>query len=374
MAVTTSSDIQSYRVFLCYKENTAAIANMFRQTMEADPKYEYGKIWYSDLEGYGNFIKDIPRLIEQAEWILFFIGEAFTSKFLDGDKETNINNVAAMEMVAIEKERQTREKDGKTLNMLSINIDGASFDETCAKDLRHLFRNAGILQEESVDTYRGLNHIPFQSRNDWYLPFIQSHIAPYCAVGQAKKPSDYLSNIYEILSKLQEYIYQANEQCGIVEGYVEMVSHSEKQVYETYYLDLCKHVEDIRSTINTINSIILSTRQGLDNPASPGGGKRLLFSASPTILTMERVEYLKYNLNLAHSLATHALVDTHFFKDYTGIANNEATDAFEKIVVILEQATEPTNELAEEIKELLDVYERIIELSVTGENRFPGGG
>ena len=170
------------RIFMCYRGNTAAIANVFRQTMEDDSRNEYGNIWYSDLEGFGNFIKDIPELIHEAEWIIFFVGKTFTGGFLDEDKETNIDNVTAMELVAIEKERQIREKQGKTLNMLSINIDGASFDETCSKDLRHLFRNTGILEKDSVSSYRGLNQIPFRSRTDRYRPFIRTHIAPYCAI------------------------------------------------------------------------------------------------------------------------------------------------------------------------------------------------
>lgn len=172
------------RIFLCYRGNSAAVANVFRQAMDDDPLYKYGNIWYSDLEGFGNFIRDIPELIHEAEWVIFFIGKTFTAGFLDEEKETNTDNVTAMEMVAIEKERQMREKQGQVLKMLSINIDGAAFDEDCSKDLRHLFRNAGILEKDSVSTYKGLNRIPFSSRTDRYLPFIKSHIAPYCSIGK----------------------------------------------------------------------------------------------------------------------------------------------------------------------------------------------
>ena len=170
------------RVFLCYRGNTAAIANMFRQTMVQDPDQTYGNIWYSDIEGFGNFIRDIPSLIHETEWVIFFVGETFTRGFLDAEEKTNTECITAKELVAIEKERQFRENNGKTLKMLSINIDGGKFDSICANDLRQLFKNEGILTDNSVESYVGLNLIPFNSRNDHYRKFIEERIAPYCAL------------------------------------------------------------------------------------------------------------------------------------------------------------------------------------------------
>lgn len=371
MAVTTSSDKQPYRIFMCYRGNTAAIANMFRQTMEADAQNEYGNIWYSDLEGFGNFIKDIPRLIEQAEWIIFFVGNTFTGGFLDNDKETNANNVTAMEMVAIKKERQTREKDGKHLNMLSINIDGASFDETCAKDLRHLFRNAGILQEESVDTYKGLNHIPFQSRNDRYLPFIHSHIAPYCALGKTITPSQYTPSIDELLLELQKNIYLANRQCGLIEGYIAMGLQScrEDQISEAYYDELHKHVNQIRETFDTINGIISSVRVDFDAPTSHDGGTMKYAVSTEGVVAMKAEAItLRESLNISQSHAAQALCDSNHFLDRLGMASSGAKDALEKIIILLEQSSEPVKGISKEIEKLIDDYEEIIGCDRIGGN------
>lgn len=254
MKKITTEIARPCRIFMCYRDNTAAVANIFRQSMGADSLYEYGNIWYSDLEGFGNFIKDIPLLIHEAEWILFFVGNSFTRGFLDTDKETNTDNIAAKEMIAIEKERQMREKDGKSLKMLSINIDGAEFDENCAKDLRHLFRNEGILTNDSVDTYRGLNHIQFRSRTDRYMTFIRTHIAPYCALGPRNKMKSY----EELLQSFRLFFSQASERCDMMErAGQDCIDNSNGDANtEVAYYTLMNCIDNVRASIETLQRIM----------------------------------------------------------------------------------------------------------------------
>ena len=168
------------RIFLCYRRETAQTAITFKGIMDRDSSRKYGNIWYSNLEGVGNFILDIPELIEEAEWIVFFVGKAFTAGFLD-ENEINQDCVTAQELIAIEKERQKRKREGKPFHLMTVNVDGGCFDRQCAKDIKQLFLVAGILKDDSVAAYRGLNQNPYHSISTLPHDFIEEHVAPYCA-------------------------------------------------------------------------------------------------------------------------------------------------------------------------------------------------
>ena len=169
------------RIFLCYRRETAQTAITFKGIMDLDQAHEYGNIWYSNLEGVGNFILDVPDLIGESEWVIFFVGKNFTAGFLD-ENEINPDCVTAQELIAIEKERQKRIRQGRTLRLMTVNVDGASFDRQCVKDLKQLFLVAGILREDSVATYKGLNQNPYHSVSTIPHDFIEEHVAPYCAL------------------------------------------------------------------------------------------------------------------------------------------------------------------------------------------------
>lgn len=172
------------RIFLCYRRETAQTAITFKGIMDRDSSRKYGNIWYSNLEGVGNFILDIPELIGEAEWIIFFVGKAFTAGFLD-ENEINPDCVTAQELIWIEKERQKRKREGKPFHLMTVNVDGGCFDRQCAKDIKQLFLVAGILQEDSVAAYKGLNQNPYHSVSTLPHDFIEEHVAPYCALPAA---------------------------------------------------------------------------------------------------------------------------------------------------------------------------------------------
>lgn len=181
MAHRKSGPTRPCRIFLCYRRETAQTAITFKGIMDLDPVHEYGNVWYSNLEGVGNFILDVPDLIGEAEWVIFFVGKAFTAGFLD-ENEINPDCVTAQELIAVEKERQKRISQGRTLRLMTVNVDGACFDRQCVKDLKQLFLVAGILREDTVAVYRGLNQNPYHSVSTLPHDFIEEHVAPYCAL------------------------------------------------------------------------------------------------------------------------------------------------------------------------------------------------
>ena len=169
------------RIFLCYRRETAQTAITFKGIMDLDPEHEYGNIWYSNLEGVGNFILDVPNLIGEAEWVIFFVGKAFTAGFLD-ENEINADCVTAQELICIEKERQKREREGRPFHLMTVNVDGGCFDRQCVKDIKQLFLVAGILRDDSVAAYKGINQNPYHSVSTLPHDFIEEHVAPYCAL------------------------------------------------------------------------------------------------------------------------------------------------------------------------------------------------
>ena len=171
------------RVFLCYRGNTAQYALNVKDAMESDGN-DYGKVLYSDLEPVGNFILDIRKHISEAEWVVFFIGEKFTSGFINESGTVNDGTVTAMELIEIEKERQRRASQGRELKFLSVNIDGECINADCVKDLKLLFLSANILREDSLEAYRGMNRNRYDSRTTSAISFVKEIIAPCCTILQ----------------------------------------------------------------------------------------------------------------------------------------------------------------------------------------------
>lgn len=186
MAQTKKGPARPFRIFMCYRRNTAETANHFYSVMEHDQKNDYGKIFCASRQRIGWLKQDLPNILSNVEWVIFFIGSEFTINFLDKREETNPYCVAAAELIAIEKERQRRQNESLAeLNMLTINIDDAMLDRACALDLKHLFTNARILQDDSVGSYTELLPNVYNSSRDDLHDFIEEHIAPYCALPAA---------------------------------------------------------------------------------------------------------------------------------------------------------------------------------------------
>ena len=186
MAQTKKGPARPCRIFMCYRGNTAETANHFRSVMEHDRENSYGNIWYSSRQYSGRLIQDLPAIMGEAEWVIFFIGKTFTGGFIDENEETNKRCVTAHELIAIERERQKRQREGREeLKMLAINIDDAKLDRTCELDLKHLFSNAKILEDDSVGTYTELLPNVYNSSRDDLFDFVGEHIAPICALPAA---------------------------------------------------------------------------------------------------------------------------------------------------------------------------------------------
>ena len=186
MAQTKKGPARPCRIFMCYRGNTAETANHFRSVMEHDRENSYGNIWYSSRQYSGRLIRDLPAIMSEAEWVIFFIGKTFTGGFIDENEETNKHCVTAHELIAIETERQKRQREGREeLRMLTINIDDAKLDRTCELDLKHLFSNAKILEDDSVGTYTELLPNVYNSSSDDLFDFVEEHIAPICALPAA---------------------------------------------------------------------------------------------------------------------------------------------------------------------------------------------
>lgn len=88
-------------VFLCYRRYCAQTAKLFKRYLKQH-KFN-GEVWYSSGELYGNYKRDIQRLISGAECAVLFIDPNFTHNFLGN--EESLECITAKEIVAIIKKK-----------------------------------------------------------------------------------------------------------------------------------------------------------------------------------------------------------------------------------------------------------------------------
>ena len=180
MAQAKDTSARPCRIFMCYRRESAQTAIAFKDFMENCDGYQYGNIWCSYLESAGNFVSEIPELIGEAEWIIFFVGKNFTTGFLDG-YEINPDCVTAKELIAIEKARQKRKGTRNPLSFLMVNIDGGTLDKQCMADLMQLFLAAGIKRDDTKDAY-SIHQNHYHSAEVRPSAFIPEIIMPNCAI------------------------------------------------------------------------------------------------------------------------------------------------------------------------------------------------
>ena len=72
---------ESCRIFLCYRDSGSETAKLFADNCKNNNDINCGKVWYSDYEGYGNYVLDIACLLSQAEYAILFISNDFTKGF-----------------------------------------------------------------------------------------------------------------------------------------------------------------------------------------------------------------------------------------------------------------------------------------------------
>lgn len=141
-----------YRIFECYRNNEAEIARTIKEQLSKDGLY--GKVWYSYGEGKGNFKLDIEPLLQEVQYVVLFLSKYFTSNFLDEKGEINDVDkcVTVHEVITIEKQRQL----GK-ITVVAVNVNGYWLQPSDEEILRQVFSKAGILREDSIRAYTGLN-------------------------------------------------------------------------------------------------------------------------------------------------------------------------------------------------------------------------
>lgn len=166
------------RVFLCYRDNGAETAKLFYDSLKGINDSDYGKIWFSDYEGRGNYVLDIKRLLSSAEFAVLFIAENFTKGFLKDDGTINISNdqtdecVTVREIIEIERQRQMN-----NLEVLCVNIDGSKFDEHELIVLKQVFEKANIIQDDTLQFYKNLQLNTYNRRSTLMQDFIKARFS-----------------------------------------------------------------------------------------------------------------------------------------------------------------------------------------------------
>ncbi len=192
------------RLFLCYRENGAETAKLLADTVSNNVS-RFGKVWYSDYEGEGNYILDIDSLLSSAEYSIIFITENFTKGFLNADGTNNINSkescktdcVTVREIIEIERQRQLR-----GLRIISVNIEGYTFSEEDLEIIKHVFENAGVLREDSIAFYKNLQINRYIRRSTSMDEFIKRILknAEISAENNKPKSSSDNKSIYALSS------------------------------------------------------------------------------------------------------------------------------------------------------------------------------
>ena len=171
-AVTDTND-NNCRIFLCYRDNGAETAKLFYDSLRNIQDIEYGKVWFSDYEGNGNYVLDIKRLLSTAGYAVLFLSENFTKGFLRDDGSTNISDaqgndcVTVREIIEIEKQRQER-----NIEVLCVNIDGNHLNEQALNTLKQVFENEGCLRGDSLQFYKNLQRNEYNRRQTLMESFI----------------------------------------------------------------------------------------------------------------------------------------------------------------------------------------------------------
>ena len=160
-------------LFLCYRRAGAQTAKLMKRYM--DRHANYGKVWYSDLEPYGNYRENVERLIDQAECAVIFLSSGFTEGFLDASGERincssyldarnqeHYECITVHEIIAIERRIQR----DPAFRVLTVNLDGYTLNLDEQRVLEKVFRLAGVYTPASVGHFAQCNVNPFYTAKD----------------------------------------------------------------------------------------------------------------------------------------------------------------------------------------------------------------
>ncbi|MCR5079252.1 MAG: NUDIX domain-containing protein [Bacilli bacterium] len=123
--------IENYDIdtFICYRNDHRVCAATLKEAMKIDKMRYYGRVWYSNSEGGGNYIDGIDPLLKSAENVVLVLAKGFTDHFIkDGEVNDNDNKI---DVTATIKELQKIEelREENNIKIYAVNVDGYFFDE-----------------------------------------------------------------------------------------------------------------------------------------------------------------------------------------------------------------------------------------------------
>lgn len=169
-------------LFLCYRREGAQTAKLLSFYMRRNhPEIQ---VWYSDKETESNYALNAAELLRSSYGVVIFLSRNFTKGFLDAGGKINTRTfrgklceecVTVQEIIEIERNLQTR----KDFELHIVNLDEARLSISEQKTLESVFRQAGILQPDSVAHFAQRNFNPFHTAYEAEDAFFDRMIASY---------------------------------------------------------------------------------------------------------------------------------------------------------------------------------------------------
>ncbi len=88
--------------FICYRSSGKWVGAAILAAMEREKEWDYERVWYSQKQGAGNYVSDIPLLLGSAKNVIIVFVRGFTYDFFK-DGQFNENCVTAKELAAIDR-------------------------------------------------------------------------------------------------------------------------------------------------------------------------------------------------------------------------------------------------------------------------------
>ena len=148
------------RFFLCYREDSADFAKHLSEHINKQ-KEVYGEAYYSDYHAHGNYLsmEQIGRIFDEVEYFVCCAGRDIVKGFFLPSGEFNKECATALEFVSAEKRRQKGE-----IKFIIINYNNYEFSTEDLAILEKLYREFGILREDSVDAIKNANRNYYDKR------------------------------------------------------------------------------------------------------------------------------------------------------------------------------------------------------------------
>ena len=150
-------------VFLCYRHAMAIIAKQFKRYLEKNGFV--GSVWYSDDELVGNYLNDIPRLINEAECAILFIDSDFTKGFKENNSDYHHKEcITAHEILEIIKKKNLN----PDFTIITVFLDrDKGFNEDEYLTIQKLLEENGVDDpQKKADLLTHNNHWSFYTAKE----------------------------------------------------------------------------------------------------------------------------------------------------------------------------------------------------------------